>query len=420
MSPEFFGRAGAVALALLVWSGAAGAATTDAAATAGNVIDLKRIFELAWARHPDSRTLAARQDAAAARRAIAESWTAAPPALELSEKNDRLNRNQGNREFVIGVAAPLWLPGERTRAAALAESESRVVDASNAAARLRLAGVVRDAWWSWARARVDHELADDRLRTARALANDVARRFRAGDLSRADQHQADGHVAATEAAVAESRGILAAAESALRSLTGIVLPLPATLADRIESEPTAIVETTAHPEVDALDARYIAAREAVELARLQKRGHPELSVATTRDRGASSEPFQQTMTLALRLPFGSAARHREKVAIASAEALEAESIATIVRERVQAERDAAKTRLDAARRASDAAVTRARLARETRQFFEKSFIAGETDLPTRLRIERESIDAERQAARARIELGAAVSALRQVLGLLPE
>lgn len=50
----------------------------------------------------------------------------------------------------------------------------------------------------------------------------------------------------------------------------------------------------------------------------------------------------------------------------------------------------------------------------------KSFRMGETDLPTLLRIEREAIDAERQAARVRIDLAAAISSLRQTLGLLPE
>ena len=45
---------------------------------------------------------------------------------------------------------------------------------------------------------------------------------------------------------------------------------------------------------------------------------------------------------------------------------------------------------------------------------------GETDLPTRLRIELEASEAERQDARARIDLAAAVSAYRQALGLLPE
>ena len=43
----------------------------------------------------------------------------------------------------------------------------------------------------------------------------------------------------------------------------------------------------------------------------------------------------------------------------------------------------------------------------------------ETDLPTRLRIEADAADAERQAARSHIELAAALSAWRQALGLLP-
>jgi cobalt-zinc-cadmium efflux system outer membrane protein len=55
-----------------------------------------------------------------------------------------------------------------------------------------------------------------------------------------------------------------------------------------------------------------------------------------------------------------------------------------------------------------------------RGFFDKSFRLGETDLPTRLRIESEAADAERQAARARIELASAISAWRQALGLLPQ
>jgi len=52
--------------------------------------------------------------------------------------------------------------------------------------------------------------------------------------------------------------------------------------------------------------------------------------------------------------------------------------------------------------------------------FDKSFRLGETDLPTRLRIEAEAVEAERQEARSRIELATAISAWRQSLGLLPQ
>ena len=77
-------------------------------------------------------------------------------------------------------------------------------------------------------------------------------------------------------------------------------------------------------------------------------------------------------------------------------------------------------RTEAARTQVAAAERRAQLVRESRGFFDKSFRLGESDLPTRLRIEAEAADADRQAARARIELAASISAWRQALGLLPQ
>ena len=90
------------------------------------------------------------------------------------------------------------------------------------------------------------------------------------------------------------------------------------------------------------------------------------------------------------------------------------------RARLAGEREAARARTDAARSQLAAADRRAQLARESRGFFDKSFRLGESDLPTRLRIEAEAADAERQAVRARIELAAAISAWRQALGQLPQ
>ena len=83
--------------------------------------------------------------------------------------------------------------------------------------------------------------------------------------------------------------------------------------------------------------------------------------------------------------------------------------ATAVRELVAA----ARVRLAAAER-------RARLAVENRGYYDKSFRFGETDLPTRLRIETEAFEAERALGRARIALAQGISQWRQALGLLPE
>ena len=99
---------------------------------------------------------------------------------------------------------------------------------------------------------------------------------------------------------------------------------------------------------------------------------------------------------------------------------EAQAQLALERERLSAEREAARVRVDASRTQLAAAERRALLARESRGFFDKSFRLGETDLPTRLRIEAEAAEAERQAARTRLELAAAISAWRQALGLLPQ
>ena len=389
---------------------------------------LKQAFNAAWLRQPEAQSRQARQDAAAARKQAAGSWTAEPAALELSTQTDRLNRNQGGREFVAGIAIPLWLPGERLRTGAVADAELRAAASRVLAAQLRTAASVREAYWLWQRALLDHDLARERLINAQQLAADVAKRVQAGDLARADQHQADGAVASAEAGLADAVSALAGAAHQLRALMGAA-PVPGAAAapdaaDVPEPVPEipsdAVALDVRHPAVAELLDRAEVARRSAELAQLQTRANPELTVATTRERGIFGEPYQQSITLGIRVPFGSDSRNRAKLSTAQADAIEAEGQLRLERERLQAEADAARVRLESARTQLNAVDKRWQLARESRSFFQKSFRMGETDLSTRLRIEFEAIEAERQAARSRIDLAAAVSALRQALGLLPD
>lgn len=374
-------------------------------------------FEAAWAAQPEQRAASARRDAVQAQSRAARSWTPEPPALELSAKSDRLNRNAGSREYEAGVSVPIWLPGERTRAGELAEAESRVIDSRLGAARLRLAAQVREAWWNWQRARIESDIARGQLDNARRLAEDVARRTKAGDLARADQHQADGAVAGAESTAAQSRAALAAAALQFRGLTGS-MPDPAAGAEAAPDSESAVADS--HPLLQELRDRAAAADRNAALASTQSRANPEVLLATTRERGNASEPYARTLTLGVRIPFGGGPRHDGRVANARAEATELQAQLALERARLQAENDAARARVEAGRVQLGAAERRERLARETRGFFEKSFRLGETDLPTRLRIEAEATEAERQAARARIELSAAISSWRQALGLLPQ
>ena len=414
-----------VALAIVsLASAAAVAVAQDRGATPG-AMTLKQSFAAAWARQPEAQALQARRESARAAQDSARLWTPEPVALELAHKTDRLNRNQGTREFEFGMALPLWLPGERARSGALADAEANAIDSRVVAAQLRLAGTLREAWWQWQRARIDADVAGAQLANARRLAADVAKRLKAGDMARADQHQADGAVAAAEAALAQATGTSASAELMLRALVGPLWgaapqTLPPVGAEPDPADTAAVADPAAHPGVIELERRAAVAGHALALASVQTRGNPELTLATTRERGSVGESYNQTLTLALRIPFGAGSRQVAKTATARAEAVELQAQLALERDRVVSEREAARLRVSSARLQLDAAQRRTQLAGESRGFFEKSFRLGETDLPTRLRIEFEAAEAERQLARSRIELAAAISQWRQALGLLPE
>ena len=396
------------------------------AASATNPLSLRQAFDAAWARQPEAMGLQARRDAARAQQRAAKAWTPEPAALELSNKTDRLGSNQGAREFEVGVAVPLWLPGERSSSAALADAEGAATESRATAAQLRVAATVREAWWQWQRARIEVGTARDQLENARLIAADVARRTMAGDLARADQHQADGAVAGAEASMAQAEAGLAAARQHLRALAGVAPASSGAAMTELGNalaEPApdaAAAELESHAALQELKDRAAVAQRSVELTATQSRANPELTLATTRDRGARGDASQQTITLGIRIPFGAGPRSDARSANARAETMEIQAQLALERERLTAEREAARVRVESSRTQLMAAERRAQLARESRGFFDKSFRLGETDLPTRLRIEAEAAEAERQAARTRIELAAAISAWRQALGLLPQ
>ncbi|SFD52171.1 outer membrane protein, cobalt-zinc-cadmium efflux system [Paracidovorax konjaci] len=389
---------------------------------------LSRLFEAAWAAQPEALAAGDRMRSAASRRQAAGQWTAEAPAVSLSAKTDRFNGREGAREYEAGVALPLWLPGERGRTARLAEAQERAERGRLEAARLRTAGSVREAWWQWLRARAGLEWARERLKSARDLASDVARRVQAGDLALVDRHQAVGAVASATAAMAEAEGALQVARLGLDALApgapaamelqglpldapGMVEPLPAGTA--------AGMAVDAHPALAEVRQKAEVARHTAELTAVQQRANPELSIATTRDRGARGEAYQQSLTVAVRIPFGGGSRYEARLATALAEATEAQAQSERDHARVRADIAAAYARHAAAQAQWDAARERETLAGATRGFMQKSFALGETDLPTRLRIEQEAADAGREALRARLDRDAAVSALNQALGFLP-
>jgi len=175
-----------------------------------------------------------------------------------------------------------------------------------------------------------------------------------------------------------------------------------------------------HPAVADWQDQAEVARRAADLAAVQTRANPELTLAATRAREQTGDRTLQSFTVGVRVPLGGGDRARAKELAARADALDAELRAGVERDRLAAEVAAATARVKAAQSQLDAMARHAALARDTRGFVDKAFRLGESDWPTRLRVELDAVQAERQLARARIDAAAAVSTLRQALGLLPQ
>jgi outer membrane protein, heavy metal efflux system len=231
-------------------------------------------------------------------------------------------------------------------------------------------------------------------------------------------------VAGAESALIQTEAAAMRAQRLLVALAGVQLSV-ATIATSSQeplpevSSAEAVSPTLDHAALAERRSLVDVAERTAELAATQTRANPELTLSTIRDRGAFAEPYGRKTSLGVRIPLGSQVRSGGRQAAAKADALEARTQLELERQRIASEQESARLLVNAARGQLAAAERRALLARESRGFFEKSFRAGETDLPTRLRIDAEAADADRQAARDRVELGAAISAWRQALGLLP-
>jgi outer membrane protein TolC len=376
-------------------------------------VALRAALDAAWQRAVAARESDGQRRRAEADRAVAASFWAAPPSLALSHRDDRLQSNAGRRETEIGVAIPLWLPGQRTARAGTAEAAAAQAQAAEQLARLRLAGDLREAGWQLAAVQAELVQADAQALSLKQLADDVERRVRAGDLARADALAAQAEHLAAAALKTDVQQRLQAARSHWTLLTGLTAA-PDLAADLASGAPT-----TAHPELQFASQSSELARQRVELMRRSSRDAPELTVGVRQDTPGRAESSQGSLVVGLRLPFGTDDRNRPLEAAALAELDVAQTHEQRLRERLDSDIAAARDAQRSAQAQLDAETARARLLRERATLIDKSFRAGETPLPDLLRALAAAAQADSAAARQTTALGLARARLQQALGLLP-
>ncbi len=392
-------------------------ATGASASAATAPVSLAAALEAAWQRAVAARESEGQRRRADAERSVAGSLWAAPPALELSHRNDRWQRNAGNRETEVGVSVPLWLPGQRSARAAAADAAASQAGAAERAARLRLAGELREAAWSLAALSAEAAQGDAQAGALAQVLTDVERRVRAGDLARADALAAEAELLAARAQQAEATQRVQAAHTRWKLLTGMTaMPDTATAGTAGDS---AAVPPALHPELEHASQTNEQARKRLDLLRQSRRDAPELTLGMRHDVPGRAEATQNSLVVGLRLPFGTDDRNRPLEAAALSELEIAQTTEQRLSERLEAEQAAAHETVRAVQAQADAETARAKLLRERATLIDQSFRAGETPLPDLLRALAAAAQADGAVARQTAALGLARARLQQALGLLP-
>lgn len=376
-------------------------------------VSLRDALDAAWQRAVSARETDGQRRRAETERSTAGRLWVAPPTLELSLRADRLLGS--GRETVVGIAVPLWLAGQKAARAGTADGALTLAQAAEQAARLRLAGELREAAWQLASLQAEFHQAEAQADTLRQLADDVERRVRAGDLARADSLAAQAEHLAAAAAVADTRQRLQAAKARWTLLTGLTASPDLSAGTVIDTAS----DTARHPEWRLANQATELARKRVDLMRQSRRDAPELTVGVRQDAPGRGQTSQSSLVVGLRLPFGTDDRNGPLEAAALSDLDIAQTQEQRLRERLDSELASARDAERSAQAQLDAETARARLLRERATLIDKSFRAGEAPQPDLLRALAAAAQADSAIARQTAALGLARARLQQALGLLP-
>ena len=399
--------------------GQSGLAAVSAAASGAT--DLRSATELAWQRHPQAAALDARDQQARAAQELAAGLTPEPASLSIGSRNDRYNNNLGQQEYELELAVPLWLPGQKT--ARSAEAQARVDEALSRRAALRweIAGTVREAWWSLAAARNAQTLAVRRVDTAGALDKDIQRRYQLGDVSRIDANLARSELNLAQAELFESEVALSEAEQNFMLLSGTAAPVTLDQEQLSvgKSQRELIDAPLSHPLLAQAANAFSSAQARAKLAGQTQRAAPELALRMQRERGASDQPYANSIGLSLKIPFSSGAQNRELNAGAQADSLQAEAELLQLKNKVQLNLEQLLRQQQAQQRQLAIAGQSHALSMDNLQLAEKAFQLGESDLSSLLRLRATAYQAEAQLQRQRLAGAALISKINQAMGVLP-
>jgi outer membrane protein, heavy metal efflux system len=280
---------------------------------------------------------------------------------------------------------------------------------------LELAGQVREAVWDIAMNHNTVDLAEQRVKAAQALQADVERRWKAGEMAKTDVMMAQNETLLAQTILLRAQAELKHAEHRYWVLTGLK-ELPA----RTEEQPSSRAEIEdSHPWLAETAAKVTLAQGERNLVRVEKRENPQVMINARNERGAFDSAFNNSVGIAIRVPFD--AQVRSAPMLASAEMGLAQAMSENDRRRLtlQTMLHEAEHNLEVTRAELVIIEEQHRLAQENLRLAKKAFDLGESDLVSLLRVQSTAQDAQRALRSRQTQLQWDIARYNQAVGVLP-
>lgn len=378
---------------------------------------LAQLLDEAMVRTPEVLFLSSQEKVIHANREAAARWFPDTPEVSVTGVTDQWQTDVGRREWGAEITSPLWNRGQRDQRLRAVDVNNAKWQAEKSAARLNVAGELREAIWSVAETKAIVGVAEQRVDNAERLERDVGRRVAAGELARADLLLAQSDTLSARNQLDDARQLLIEAHQVLRVLTGQDdLPV-----DLVERKPDALSMDAVpanHPLILAAQQSAAAAQATVGVVR-KSEAQASTALGVSRERDDYDEEHRTTMALTLTLPIGAASRNRAALAEAETALVQADAELKKVRREVTQRIATARAALAIAERQRQQAEQRSTLTQQNLELSRRAFNGGELDLLSLLRLQTSTLDALENRELKVIGFQRAIARLNQALGVSP-
>ncbi len=378
-------------------------------------LSLREVLNKTYDRNPQQHVLGAMAGVAQARDIHAKGFFPTAPAVSVRHQNDTLGSNRGEREWEAEMEMPVWLPGQRAARQTLAKDTESGLGASRKGLMLQVAGALRDAVWDIRMNQDNEALYESRLKTAQKLEQDVATRFRAGELAKTDLMLVQNETLQAESAYIRAQAEVKHAKHRYIALTGLN-EIPANL-DEVLSELDTLSDQ--HPFLQEANARIDIAKDEREVVGVERRDAPQLILSARNQRGPFDTQYNDSVGFKVRIPFASDTRNAPLMANAESNLASTMAERDKLRLTMETALHEAEHNLLVTRKELELVTRQNQITQENVQLARKAFKLGETDLVSLLRSESQAFDAGRALSSKKIQLQWDIARYNQAVGVLP-